>query len=108
MPDRVDLNDLEQFMQSKSQTPQDVDLLASTDKIKLLTRLNNSELRDISTLYYMMEVLEIDEIKSMLDNLVQFKVSEGGKGRKEIVDVLKGKGQQMSMFGGFGNNGFGR
>ena len=103
MPDRIDLNDLESFMQSKNKTPNDVELLADTDKIKLLTRLSSGEIRDISTLIYLVEILEMQEIQPLLDNFIQFKVSEGGKGRKEIVDVLKGKGQQMGMFGGFGN-----
>lgn len=109
MPDRIDLNDLEKFVKEKNREQNDVQILASTDNIKLLTRLSKAEILIVSKLYYLVEVLEIDEIETMLDNLIQFKVSEGGKGRKEIVDVLKGmkQGQGFNLFGG-GNNGFNR
>lgn len=108
MPDRIDLNDLEQFMQTKNKKENEVEVLASTDNIKLLTRLSADEIRAISKAYYVTEILEIDEITKLLDNVVELKVSEKGKGRKEIVDVLKGRNSNMGMFNGGGFNGFGR
>ena len=105
----IDLNELEQVIKDKGKTEHEASLLLQTDRIKLLTRLSKEEVTDISSLYFISEMLELNEFENLLDNLVMFKVSEGGKGRKELVDVLKAKSESAmnKMMGGFGN-GFNR
>lgn len=99
--ENINLDDLEQVIKDRSSKESEAGVLLDTSRIKLLTRLSREEITDISTLYYIAEILELGEFENLLTNLVHFKVSEGGKGRKEIVDVLKGhKPSLMQGFGG--------
>jgi len=65
-------------------------LLTREQKIKLLTELDDQEIRLIASTLSIAERFKLDFVKKFLHNFMLLRVSLRRKGRNEIIEIAKG------------------
>lgn len=77
--------------------------MAETKNPKVLSQVDDGEIRLCAALYAVAERQNDEMIKIFLSNFLQLRVSHERKGRKEIIDLAKGiKELPNSRFGRLG------
>ena len=101
------------FESDPMETPfnQTVDIMATTGgpRLELFCRSSRSVVEAAEVCYNMVYRFKSNYIKGRMDQIMRFSVSEGGKGRNELVTALQaGSGVPDSFFEaqGSGNMGF--
>lgn len=70
-------------------------LLANEDKRSMISRVNDAEIKACATELVLSEVFGDKVSKEYVKNFLLLRISQGGEGRKEIIDVTKGYQQRV-------------
>jgi len=84
--------DIDNMFADTNTNPSDVvKELFSEKTIKARTDLSASQISKISRAYYLASILEMPELKSLLDEFITLRISKDRKSRSEFVEGLKSK-----------------
>lgn len=74
---------------NKSDLRQVVDMLLNSQFRRRKTILKSRIIAPLTTLDTIGQLYEIDFVNAWVDRYIQYLISEGGQGRKDIVDITK-------------------
>ena len=63
--------------------------LTNLEKLKVITRLKDDQVPQMSKLYMFAETFNVPFIKNLADNILQLQISIRGLGRKELVNIVR-------------------
>lgn len=84
--------DIDNLFSDTSGAPSDVVKELFNEKtVKARTDLSASQISKVSRAYYMANILEMPELKNLLDEFITLRISKDRKSRSEFVEGLKSK-----------------
>ena len=75
--------------------------LTNLEKLKVITRLKDVQVPQMSKLYMYAETFNVPFIKKLADNILQLQISIRGLGRKELVNIVRESTPQETRRGLF-------
>lgn len=88
----VDSFDIDNMFGDTNQNPNDVvKEIFSIKDVKAKTDLSAAQISKISRAYYLAKILEMPELKDLLDEFITLRISKDRKSRSEFVEGLKAK-----------------
>lgn len=105
--DNDSLNDM--FVSETNDPANNVRELFDEKTVKAKTDLNARQISKIARAYYLCDILQMPEIKVLLNNFLTLRISKDRKSRAEFVEGLKAKlDNAVATAGGFMRGQFGK
>ncbi len=76
-------------------------ILAKSEKIKVLTDLDDEEIKQIAALLVVADVVDDKNLENFCNNFMELRVSKKRLGRRELLDLAKSSGRQAEQRLGF-------
>ncbi len=76
-------------------------ILGKSEKIRLLTDIDDAEIKQVAALLVVADVVKDDNLKNFCVNFMELRVSKKRKGRTELLDLAKSSGQAAQQKLGF-------